>query len=446
MAPPLLGSQGPVAVSILVFGESTSLGKQLLRDWDRLSDKYNLMDPTDIRVMFRKDPNRSRKFKAHWERNAEYDETLISLHQFTAFAESVKGIVDDVLSEYNAIEGDDFTRLPMVIPVFCTKGTHRADGVAKTAAHRVLNVLDYGHGRAFNVNVFSLNGATTLEGPLKATNKWLSNPWFMQEPKVDFGIAACASTQRAKFVYDMIGDIVFTSVNGSSGLPVDGRGNILVPDFSSDEEVIDYDEKSESKKRRPSPPDTQPPSNLNPKPRGSAADKDDRVKDVSSSARRTRVPTPPAANTSRSDHDQWHSHKKRSRSPSPAQWTASSKRDWQYDKSDKADWYSTDKDNKDKHDKDTYKDKHDTDTYDYKSSNWHTGDYSATQPHGSKWTGNGDNDRDINKYDQHEYRFCVLNMLHVHVFSSVQQNNMQTLCFVYVCVSKINFKYNRPRI
>jgi hypothetical protein len=231
------GEHGPVAVSILVFGEHTKNGKKFVADWLDLCAKYPMYDPIDVRVFFSKDPSKSRQFKSYHDKNADHTETQISLHQFEDFFYCCQYIVNQVQEKFRECESPT-TRLPKIVPVFCTAGQHRADGAAKNSVHRILNALDLGLGRCYNANVFSLNGANDIEDRLKTATRWLSNPWSINDARATFGVEACASSPRAQFVYAAIGQLKAVIEDGEHDL-ISKTGALIVPAFSDDEEEIE---------------------------------------------------------------------------------------------------------------------------------------------------------------------------------------------------------------
>jgi hypothetical protein len=231
------GEHGPVAVSIIVFGDNTKNGKKFIADWHDLSARFPMYDPIDVRAFFSKDPSKSRQFKSYHDKNADHTETQISLHQFEDFFYCCQYLVNQVQEKFRECDPPTI-RLPKILPVFCSAGQHRADGAAKNSVHRVLNALELGCGRCYNANVFSLNGANDIEDRLKTATRWLSNPWSINDARETFGVEACASSPRAQFVYAAVGQLKAVIEEGVHDL-ISKTGALIVPDFSDDEEEIE---------------------------------------------------------------------------------------------------------------------------------------------------------------------------------------------------------------
>ena len=201
----LPGENGPIAVAFLVFGDSQPTGKEFLRNFEELSKEFDMAQPIDIRKIYKTDPSKCARFKVRHDRNADFDDTQVAVHQFTALYDTVHCLCHEVMQQTNALDTTVATCLPKIIPVYCAAGQHRADGATKSAQHRVLNVIDFGVGRAFDANVFSLNACSNVRQQIQAASKWLSKPWTVIEPNADWGKVACASGERAQFVHEAIG-------------------------------------------------------------------------------------------------------------------------------------------------------------------------------------------------------------------------------------------------
>jgi hypothetical protein len=148
------------------------------------------------------------------------------------------------MEQTNALDTTVATCLQKIIPVYCPAGQHRADGATKSAQHRVLNVLDFGVGRAFNANVFSLNACSNVRQQIQAASKWLSKPWTVIDPNADWGKVACASGERAQFVHEAIGELHLHMLSKDSTTLIDTNGMLTEKAFSDNEEEYKEAEKT----------------------------------------------------------------------------------------------------------------------------------------------------------------------------------------------------------
>ena len=259
------GENGPIAVSFLVFGKSTTLGTQFLRDFKKLSDEYGIAEPVDVRTIYKMDPMRSRRFKVPHDRNADFECTQISTHQFRSLFDVVKTMCASVCDCAFTLNTLEETSLPLIFPFYCTSGNHRVDTSAKSAQHRVLNCINFGYGRAFNVNVFSLNNAANVAQQLVAARRWLTAPWTVLEPKPDWASAARASGERAMIVHSAIGELPYYMVGYHMGLGTDKanysrkEGTIVEHACIDEEEVLIADDAEEARARKPAPRKPNPP-------------------------------------------------------------------------------------------------------------------------------------------------------------------------------------------
>jgi len=269
--PENIGVNGPISVAIVVFGEGTSQGEQLMEDLVKFRDLYKIFDPIDIRNTFPIDPCTAKRFPC--EHDAGYDsfEAQTAVHQYEGFYNSVRSVCDVVVRhvvQEKAVGGG----LSAVMPVFCDTGLVRSGCIAAAAAFRVLSVMDFGHGRVFNANVFHMTGSAKVHDTLRHATTWLHEPW-VAELVADRKYAkdVLPSSLRAGHLWTSIGELV-NFYERASCLLIDFDSGMAKMDEFSDDEVVAADDTASvaSRKRKglspvprvPKPPPFPPPAPL----------------------------------------------------------------------------------------------------------------------------------------------------------------------------------------
>ena len=99
-----------------------------------------------------------------------------------------------------------------VLPVYCTAGNHRSDGVVRVSQKRVLNLLKTSSGgRLLNVNVFGLTGVNDVQEIITFAENWTKSPWDIIPGDDEFGRVALASSPKARVIWDAITAIRHTN-------------------------------------------------------------------------------------------------------------------------------------------------------------------------------------------------------------------------------------------
>ena len=95
-----------------------------------------------------------------------------------------------------------------VLPVYCTAGNRRSDGVVRFSQKRVLNLLKTSNGdRLLNVNVFGLTGVNDVQEIITFAENWTKSPWDIIPGDDEFGRVALASSPKARVIWDAIAAI-----------------------------------------------------------------------------------------------------------------------------------------------------------------------------------------------------------------------------------------------
>jgi hypothetical protein len=184
------------SISILCYGaraQTVVAMAQIAHDHPDLYYK-----PVDVRRFMRADPGQpGRRYRAEHTTNADFIATQLALLDDPHFFDAVAYFYE--LCETLPFGDPGPNDCGKVLPLFCSAGVRRSDGIAKAVADKILNKLRRDGTRTFNAKVFSCQNAMPdrlEETVCKEAIKWLRKLWVLQESS-DWGCNAAESNSRA---------------------------------------------------------------------------------------------------------------------------------------------------------------------------------------------------------------------------------------------------------
>ena len=199
---------GAIAIAIVTYGVHTPQGRAF--QTYAIAHPELFYEPFDVRRDLFRDPAENKKrFTVQHGQNSDFNQTQLALLDDSRFyacaARLVRGLTDDA-----SVDG----AVAKVVPLYCSAGNHRCDGIAKVAAKVLNTAVDEWQTRVYNVKVFSCAniGAQDVVGVVATDARaWLKKPFTLAEPG-DWGEharqAVCVRFSRVLFVLWLISYVV----------------------------------------------------------------------------------------------------------------------------------------------------------------------------------------------------------------------------------------------